>query len=42
MWTSILFSCWLVPLVWARVGMLGSAVLVSLYILRQKTLVRQS
>lgn len=38
MWTSIGISCWLVPLFWARVGMLLSACLVSLYILRQKTL----
>lgn len=38
MWASILFSCYLVPLVWARVFMLTSAVLVSVYILRQKTL----
>lgn len=38
MWISIGISCWLVPLFWARVGMLLSATLVSLYILRQKTL----
>jgi hypothetical protein len=38
MWISISVSCWLVPLLWARVGMLLSACLVSLYILRQKTL----
>ena len=38
MWVSIGVSCWLVPLFWARVGMLVSATLVSLYILRQKTL----
>ncbi len=37
MWASILFSCYLVPLIWARAFMLTSAVLVSLYILRQKT-----
>lgn len=37
MWLSIGFSCWLVPLLWARLFMLTSAVLVSLYILRQKT-----
>ena len=37
MWLSIGFSCWLVPLFWARLFMLTSAVLVSLYILRQKT-----
>lgn len=38
MWISISISCWLVPLVWARIGMLMSATLVTLYILRQKTL----
>ncbi|HAW62287.1 MAG TPA: DUF454 domain-containing protein, partial [Pseudomonas sp.] len=38
MWLSIGVSCWLVPLFWARVGMLLSATLVTLYILRQKTL----
>lgn len=38
MWMSIAFSCYLVPLPWARVFMLTSAVLVSIYILRQKTL----
>jgi len=38
MWLSIGFSCFLVPLFWARVFMLTSAVLVSLYILKQKTL----
>lgn len=38
MWVSIGISCWLVPLFWARIGMLLSASLVSLYILRQKTL----
>ncbi|WP_351059509.1 DUF454 family protein, partial [Psychrobacter sp. TB20-MNA-CIBAN-0197] len=38
MWASILFSCYLVPLVWARGFMLTSAVLVTVYILRQKTL----
>ncbi|SDI50853.1 hypothetical protein SAMN05216588_11847 [Pseudomonas flavescens] len=38
MWSSIGISCWLVPLPWARAFMLTSAVLVSLYILRQKTL----
>ncbi len=38
MWISISVSCWLVPFVWARVGMLLSATLVTLYILRQKTL----
>lgn len=38
MWLSIAISCWLVPLIWARAFMLTSAVLVSLYILKQKTL----
>lgn len=38
MWLSIALSCYLVPLPWARAFMLTSAVLVSLYILRQKTL----
>lgn len=38
MWTSIALSCYLVPLPWARAFMLTSAVLVSLYILKQKTL----
>ena len=38
MWASILLSCYLVPLPWARVFMLTSAVLVTIYILRQKTL----
>ncbi|MDW3713457.1 MULTISPECIES: YbaN family protein [Pseudomonas] len=40
MWISIAFSCYLVPLPWARGFMLTSAVLVTLYILRQKTLGR--
>ncbi|RJX78128.1 YbaN family protein [Pseudomonas sp. LS-2] len=40
MWVSIGFSCWLVPMVWARVLLLVSAVLVAVYILRQKTLRR--
>lgn len=40
MWTSILLSCYLVPLLAARLFMLTSAVLVTLYILRQKTLGR--
>lgn len=40
MWLSIGFSCWLVPLVWARGFMLISAALVTVYILRQKTLHR--
>ena len=38
MWLSIALSCYLVPMIWARAFMLTSAVLVSLYILRQKTL----
>jgi len=38
MWASIGLSCWLVPLFWARIGMLLSASLVTLYILRLKTL----
>ena len=38
MWASISLSCFLVPLPWARGVMLTSAVLVSIYILRQKTL----
>jgi len=37
MWGGIGFSCWLVPLPWARLFMLTSAVLVTFYILRQKT-----
>ena len=37
MWLSIAISCWLVPMIWARAFMLTSAVLVSLYILKQKT-----
>jgi uncharacterized protein len=40
MWSSIGLSCYLVPLFWARLFMLSSACLVSLYILRQKTLIR--
>lgn len=40
MWASILFSCYLVPRPWAQGFMLTSAVLVSVYILRQKTLHR--
>ena len=40
MWASIGLSCYLVPLFWARAFMLTSAVLVSLYILKQKTLHR--
>jgi uncharacterized membrane protein YbaN (DUF454 family) len=38
MWLSIGISSYLVPLLWARLFMLTSAVLVSLYILKQKTL----
>ncbi|MDO9623510.1 MAG: YbaN family protein [Pseudomonas sp.] len=38
MWLSIALSCYLVPLFWARAFMLTSAVLVSIYILKQKTL----
>lgn len=38
MWASIGFSCYIVPLAWVRVFMLISAVLVSIYILKQKTL----
>lgn len=38
MWLSIGVSCYLVPLPWARGFMLLSAILVSIYILRQKTL----
>ncbi|MBV4484136.1 YbaN family protein [Pseudomonas sp. SWRI153] len=38
MWVSIVFSCYLVPIVWARGFMLISAVLVTVYIVRQKTL----
>ncbi|MCI3944503.1 hypothetical protein BW686_01835 [Pseudomonas syringae] len=37
MWASISLSCYLVPSVWARTFMLTSAVLVTIYILRQKT-----
>ena len=37
MWLSIGVSCWLVPLWWARIGMLTSATLVTLYILHLKT-----
>ncbi|HEX5841401.1 MAG TPA: YbaN family protein [Pseudomonas sp.] len=40
MWLSIGISSYLVPLFWARLFMLSSAVLVSLYILKQKTLIR--
>jgi len=40
MWISIGFSCWLVPLVWARGFMLVCAVGVTVYIWRQPTLKR--
>ncbi|HZX17907.1 MAG TPA: YbaN family protein [Pseudomonas sp.] len=40
MWLSIGLSCYLVPLFWARAFMLTSVVLVSLYILSQKTLIK--
>ncbi|GFM87964.1 inner membrane protein [Pseudomonas cichorii] len=38
MWASISLSCYLVAQPWARGFMLASAVLVTIYILRQKTL----
>ncbi|WP_339079506.1 YbaN family protein [Pseudomonas sp. TMP9] len=41
MWLSIGLSCYMVPLFWARAFMLTSAVLVSLYILKQKTLAKR-
>ncbi|SFH79804.1 hypothetical protein SAMN05216206_0299 [Pseudomonas guineae] len=41
MWLSIGVSCYVVPLFWARAFMLTSAVLVSLYIIRQKTLTKR-
>jgi len=37
MWTSILLSCYLVPVLPARIFLLTSAALVTLYILKQKT-----
>lgn len=37
MWTSILLSCYLIPLTSVRLLMLASAVLVTVYILKQKT-----
>jgi uncharacterized membrane protein YbaN (DUF454 family) len=40
MWVSIGLSCYLMPWPWLRVFMLVSAVLVTIYILRQKTLHR--
>lgn len=38
MWISIGISCWIVPILWARIGMLLTAVLVTIWIARQKTL----
>lgn len=38
MWISIGISCWIVPILWARLGMLLTAVLVTIWIARQKTL----
>lgn len=38
MWSSIALSSYLVPHFWARLFMLTSAICVSIYILRQKTL----
>lgn len=38
MWLSVALSCYLVPRLWARLFMLSSVTLVTLYILRQKTL----
>lgn len=40
MWLSIGLSCYLVPSAWARAFMLASAALVTLYLLKQKTLHR--
>jgi len=37
MWASIGLSCYLVPMPWARVFMLVSAIGVTVYIFRQKT-----
>lgn len=37
MWTSILLSCYFVPVLPARIFLLTSAALVTLYILKQKT-----
>lgn len=37
MWTSILLSCYFVPVLPARIFLLTSATLVTLYILKQKT-----
>lgn len=41
MWSSIALSCYLVQRPWAWAFMLTSAVLVSIYILKQKTLPRR-
>lgn len=38
MWLSISISCWIVPIPWARFGMLLTAILVTFWIARQKTL----
>ncbi len=37
LWVSIGVSCWLVPLLWARVLMVVSAVAVTVYLLTRKT-----
>lgn len=37
MWASISFSLWIVPLWWARMAMLITALAVTIYILKQKT-----
>lgn len=37
MWLSISFSLWIVPLWWARAGMLISAIAVTIYIVSLKT-----
>ena len=37
LWFSIAFSCYLIPIVWLRVAMVVIAALVTIYILRQKT-----
>ncbi|TWH76650.1 hypothetical protein LX59_00695 [Azomonas agilis] len=41
MWMSISISCWIVPIFWARMGMLLTAMLVTIWIVRQKTRVIQ-
>ncbi|MBD8493765.1 YbaN family protein [Pseudomonas syringae] len=38
MWVSIAVSCWLVPLTWVRLALPVCAMLVSVWIWRQKTL----